>query len=236
MTTLPLPPPQKGLFIVFEGIDGSGKSTAAKYFHNKLVQLGVDAVLTREIGGVTDSGAQLRKIIYGTPENEVIDPTARVLMMYAARIQNIRNTIWPAVSAGKVVVCDRWADSTHVYQGKIDGLIDLVNGVESLPSLEYLAYRPDMLVFLDISAETSIARGKERVTPDNDLYKNNLERTQKVTHHYRTRMELMAKNRREPIFRIDAEFPLNVVNHQLDDFAFMVYEQIHGTNTVKKVA
>lgn len=106
------------LFVVFEGLDKTGKSThatrVASYLRRKLDQ---EVVLTREPGGCA-VGEKLRRIMM----SEDLEPKTEVLMMFAARYEHLHHVIWPALKRGAVVLCDRFVDSTYVYQGYVKGV------------------------------------------------------------------------------------------------------------------
>jgi len=108
------------LFITFEGSEGCGKSTQAKALWRKLTRLGISAELTHEPGG-TALGNQLRHILKRRRQVE-ISPTAELLLFAACRIQLVTEVIRPSLQQNKVVICDRFADSTIAYQGYGRGL------------------------------------------------------------------------------------------------------------------
>lgn len=207
-------PALRGKFIVCEGADGAGKSTGAAYLAAQLTALGIPTLLTREVGS-TPIGQQLRQLAFTAHPEEVLDPIARLLMVYAARIQNLKRIVEPALAAGTYVVCDRFADSTFVYQGQADGLNYLIQDFEKIEEVKYLAHRPDHLLFFDITAETSIVRRIARGAVDNVHYKGDLGKTQKVVEHYQRRMKNMELRHSQPIHRIDAEKPPEAVNAHL---------------------
>jgi dTMP kinase len=210
---------RRGKFLVCEGADGSGKSTNAPYLVEKLNQLGIQTILTREVGS-TPIGQVLRGLVYADTTDEILDPVSRLLLIYAARIQNIKHVVEPALAQGITVVSDRFADSTFVYQGYEDGLRFLIKDFESIEEIKYLGQRPDYLLFFDISAETSIARGKTRGAVDNSRYKGNLERAERIVSNYRNRMAAMARIHPQPIIHIDAEKTQDHVCETLDTFAY----------------
>ena len=109
-----------GVFITFEGIEGSGKSTQISRLLHYLMNSGRPATLTREPGG-TPIGDQVRKILLD-PANRLLDPTAELLLYAASRAQHLREVIRPALDAGRIVLCDRFSDATLAYQGYGRGL------------------------------------------------------------------------------------------------------------------
>jgi dTMP kinase len=210
--------PTRGQLIILEGPDGSGKSTGAPYLTSKLNALGIRATATHEVGG-TAVGKVLRNLAFTPHPDEVLDPIARLLLIYAARIQNIKCIIEPALQQGITVVCDRFSDSTFVYQGMEDGLNYLIKDLENIEELRYLAQRPDHLLFFDVSAETSLQRQQSRGAVDNIQYKGNLVKTQRIVAHYQERMRTMAQRCQQSIHHIDAEQCQLGVFKQLNDFA-----------------
>lgn len=211
-------PLKRGTFFVLEGIDGCGKTTCAPYLLRLLKDAGMPAVATREVGG-THIGGRLRSIIYKDETDEALDPIARLLLVVASRIQNIKTFIEPHLAAGTSVVCDRFSDSTWAYQGMEDRLNFAIKDLEQIEELKFSAMRPDYLLHFQLSAETSVARGITRGTVDNSLYKNNLTRTQRVAKSYQERMDAMAlRHPSKKIVNIDAELSPEEVKAQLVHF------------------
>src|SRR6187399_2656372 len=114
-----------GVFITFEGTEGSGKSTQIKRLAERLSKLGNDVVVLREPGGTAIS-EEIRHLLKHSAANHNMTPEAELLLMNAARAQLVREVIRPALDANKVVLCDRFFDSTIVYQGHGRGL-DLID-------------------------------------------------------------------------------------------------------------
>lgn len=150
-------PPNAGLFISFEGIDGSGKSTQARLLAQTLRTRGLDVVLTREPGG-SPGAEEIRALVLEGPPDRWSAET-ELLLFTAARRDHLERTIRPALAAGKIVVCDRFADSTRMYQGlrgaglraKVDALHALMIGQE-----------PDLTVLVDMEPNTGLARALAR--------------------------------------------------------------------------
>jgi len=122
---------QKGLFITFEGIDGSGKSTQARMLHAALVDAGHDAILTREPGGSPGAEEIRSLVLEGDPDRWSAE--TEILLFTAARRDHLERVINPALDAGQIVICDRFAASTRMYQGLIRA--DLRGIVDHLHSL-----------------------------------------------------------------------------------------------------
>ncbi len=146
-----------GRFISFEGIDGSGKSTQARMLADALRAEGHDVVLTREPGGSPGAEEIRALVLQGDPDRW--SPETEILLFTAARRDHMERTILPALAAGKVVICDRFADSTRMYQGASRGdLMALVNQLHDL----MIGREPDLTVLIDMDPATGLARAKGR--------------------------------------------------------------------------
>ena len=148
----------RGIFITFEGIDGSGKTTQLRMLAERLRQAGRDVVEAVEPGG-TEIGRQIRAIVLDG-RNTQLTPRAELLLYFASRAQNVEEVIRPALAAGQMVLCDRFTDSTLVYQGYGRGL-----GAEVVLTLHEVAcqgLQPDLTVFVDIDLDESLARARGR--------------------------------------------------------------------------
>jgi dTMP kinase len=155
----------QGKFITFEGGEGTGKSTQAAMLALRLESLGIGVQLTREPGG--SPGAEIIRHVILSGAAKPFGPEVEAMLFAAARDDHVQCTILPALTAGKWVICDRFADSTRVYQGAL-GHVDerLIKGLERV-SIGDLA--PDLTVILDMPVETALERVKQRrggATPD----------------------------------------------------------------------
>jgi dTMP kinase len=149
---------KRGLFITFEGPEGSGKSTQLRLLGKRLRAADREVLETAEPGG-TLIGLQIRRVLLDA-KNQELCPTAELLLMFAARAQNVDQAILPALGEGHIVICDRFTDSTLVYQGAARGM-----GAELVYEVDRIACRglvPDLTLIIDIDVETGLARAHRR--------------------------------------------------------------------------
>jgi dTMP kinase len=148
----------RGHFITFEGGEGSGKSTHAATLAHKLRSLGLTVVLTREPGGST--GAEIIRHILLSGVAKPLGAETEAILFAAARDDHVRATILPALNAGQWVICDRFIDSTRVYQGVL-GHVDQ-RLIHSLERVTVGAARPELTFILDVPAKIGLARATAR--------------------------------------------------------------------------
>lgn len=149
---------RRGIFISFEGTDGSGKSTQAKLLTQRLREEGF-AVTPNQEPGATDIGRQIRRIMLD-PENDLMAPMTELLLMFASRAQAAVEIIEPALRRGDVVVSDRFTDSTLAYQGAARGL-----GFETVMQAHKLALgtlMPDLTICVNVDVSAGLARAHKR--------------------------------------------------------------------------
>lgn len=149
----------KGFFISFEGIDGSGKSTQTKLLKQQLEDLGHDVVLTREPGGSPGAEEIRALVLQGDPDRW--SAHTEILLFTAARRDHLERTIQPALAQGKIVICDRFADSTRMYQGLSRG--DLRQAVDQLHDL-MIGIEPDLTLLIDMDPSQGLSRALSRNT------------------------------------------------------------------------
>ena len=157
---------ERGVFITFEGPDGSGKSTQFRLLSDRLTAARFFVCESAEPGG-TPIGQQIRRILLHSMNRELA-PTAELLLMFAARAQNVEERILPALREGKIVLSDRFTDSTLAYQGAGRGLgTDVVRQVDRI-ACQGLA--PDLTICVDVDTETGLARAhtRNRERPESD--------------------------------------------------------------------
>jgi len=146
-----------GLFISLEGIDGAGKSTQRRLLAAHLRGLGRDVIETREPGGAAGAEDIRKLLVEGDPDRW--SPETEILLFSAARRDHLERTIAPALARGAVVICDRFADSTRVYQGAARGdLRDLVDDIHA----RVIGVEPDLTLILDMDPAVALARGLAR--------------------------------------------------------------------------
>lgn len=148
----------RGKFITFEGLDGSGKSTQINRLASALAQWKIPAFITREPGG-TATGEKIRRLLLDSANAE-LSPLAELALMFASRAQHIREIIEPALAEGRIVICDRFTDSTEAYQG----------GGRKLGSAAVLTLhrilcgdlQPDLTILMDSDVAASVERARRR--------------------------------------------------------------------------
>ena len=148
---------KKGYFITFEGPDGSGKTTVCNAVYQRLKDMGYDVVHTREPGGI-EIAEKIRDIILD-PQNVMMDAKTEALLYAASRRQHLVEKVIPSIEDGKVVICERFVDSSLAYQGYGREL-----GFDEVLSINKFAigdYFPDMTVYLDVDEKTGLERIKD---------------------------------------------------------------------------
>lgn len=146
-----------GLFLSFEGIDGSGKSTQARLLAETLQARGLPVVLTREPGGSPGAEEIRRLVLEGATDRWSAE--TEILLFTAARRDHLEKTIRPALARGAVVICDRFADSTRIFQGITRG--ELSETVDRLHEM-MIGVEPDLTLLVDIAPEAGLARATAR--------------------------------------------------------------------------
>jgi dTMP kinase len=152
---------KRGRFITFEGGEGAGKSTQIRLLSERLRAVGIDPVVTREPGGSPGAEA-LRELLLGGAAKP-FGPMAEAALFYAARDEHLEETIRPALTAGRWVVCDRFSDSTRAYQGASGGVDDTV--LHALERIVVAKTRPDLTVILDVPPAEGLKRAQSRGLP-----------------------------------------------------------------------
>jgi dTMP kinase len=209
---------QRGSFITIEGLDGCGKSTQLGRLAEALRGAGHEVLVTREPGG-TPAGERIRALLLDSG-TAPITPLTELALMFAARTQHLDEVILPAVEAGKVVLCDRFTDSSEAYQGGGRGL-----GSEAVLTLHRVLCRdiwPDLTILMDSDPAYSVARARRRnlqrseglAAPIGD--ENRFEQESRAFFG-RVRAKYLEIAGREPqrVFRVDARREADVVHREI---------------------
>lgn len=185
----------RGKFLCLEGPDGSGKSTQIELLKEYLQEKGYECIITREPGG-TVIGEKIRNLILDPAHKEMSDVT-EMLLYAASRAQLMKEVVAPAIDQGKIVLSDRFVDSSIVYQGIARNL-----GMETVALINKPGigeYRPDKVLYLDISEEEGIRRKKAQKKLDR-MEQESIDFHHMVSEGYRTVL-----SKRDDVIRIDAE-------------------------------
>ncbi len=171
--------PEKGLFISFEGGEGAGKSTQIRILAEKLRDRGLDVIVTREPGGSAGAEAVRHVILSGAAESFGVRMEA--VLFAAARNDHVIEVIRPALESGSVVLCDRFLDSSRVYQGTTGNLEP--EFIETLQRIAIDGTMPDLTLIFDIPAEKGLARARNRA--DDGAAPDRFEKEELETHEKR---------------------------------------------------
>lgn len=195
----------KGLFIVMEGPDGSGKTTQINLLKEYLSKAGYECLITREPGG-TVIGEEVRQLILN-PEYREMSPVTEMLLYAASRAQLVHEVIGPALEEGKVVISDRFVDSSIVYQGIARKLgISTVSAVNA-PGIGI--YRPDGIFFIDLSEDEGLRRKKEQKKLDR-MEQESIEFHHMVSEGYR---KVLAD--RAEVIKIDGNKEIDIIQKKI---------------------
>jgi thymidylate kinase len=192
----------KGIFITIEGTDGSGKTTQIKKIEEYFREKGYEVVLTRDPGGTLISES-IRKIVLD-PGNSEMSKTTELLLYYAARAQLADQLIKPALNEGRIVICDRYIDSTYVYQGYGRGFSR--ETIDQLNEISLSGVIPDQTFFLDLSPEVALKRRLNASALDR-IEKERIDFHMRVYNGYKKLCDIFP----ERIARIDASNSKNKV-------------------------
>jgi dTMP kinase len=182
------------MFISFEGIEGSGKTTQAKHTVRFLQDKGHDCVITREPGG-TRIGEKIRAILLD-PLSKDMDPLTELLLYTADRAQHINEYILPLLSEGKMVLCDRYYDATMAYQGFARGLN--IGLIEKIHKLLFENLKPDITLLLDLPPEIGLERAWKQINNGNRISKETRFEEERLSFHKRVREGYLELARLEP--------------------------------------
>ena len=154
---------QHGFFISFEGGEGVGKTTQIENLKEYLSSAGHDVIITREPGG-TPEAEKIRDLVSDPDHGEKWTPHAELMLFFAARAMHIKDIIQPAIESGQIVLCDRYIDSTRVYQGHLQNLD--MNFILQLEKEIVGTFIPNLTFIMDLDAETAMTRVQERGAKD----------------------------------------------------------------------
>ncbi len=170
-----------GYFITLEGIDGSGKTTQAILLEKKLATFGKKVLLTREPGGV--KGAEEIRNLLVQGKRDRWSPITETLLFFASRKHHLEKCILPALSSNRIVICDRFSDSTMVYQGRTN--LELINLIKNLNEL-VVGLEPDLTLLIDVDPQKSLSRGLKRSTKEDRFEMFGLEFQEKARLRYQS--------------------------------------------------
>lgn len=191
---------QKGLFITFEGSEACGKSTQIKMLAESLRKSGHEPLLLREPGG-TAAGEAIRHLLQHAPEGEALTPEAELLLFAASRAQLVREKILPALAAGRIVICDRFLDSTTVYQGVARRIP--ANDTARINAFAVGNCMPNITFLLDLDHETSLARMQSANRKPDRIERESSDFFQAVRNGYLS----LAKENTERVVLLEASRP-----------------------------
>lgn len=196
-----------GHFISFEGGEGSGKSTQIALLQEAFQKSGKPFITTREPGGSPNGEAIRGLLVSGS--HEIFTPAAETLLFYAARLEHVSKKIKPALADGKTVICDRFADSTLVYQGIGKNLGE--NYIRSLHNLLLGDFAPHLTFIFDIDPAVGLSRAKSRLGSETRF--ENLD----IDFHHQVRAGFLEIARREPqrIVSLDAEQDKTLLHNEV---------------------
>jgi dTMP kinase len=195
-----------GAFITLEGPDGSGKTTNVDYLAEQVRQLGYDVILTREPGG-SDIGEDIRTLVI----NKRMPAMAELLLMYASRADHVEELIKPALRQGKIVISDRFSDSTFAYQGHGRGLREETLAIEEIV---LKGFEPDWTLYFDVSLGTSLSRLAARSGKSDRFDTEDVAFRQKLYNGYQERFAMHLAR----MYSIDAELTPEEVRDQVRRF------------------
>ena len=201
----------KGIFITFEGGEGSGKSTQVKLLAESLRENGHDVIVTREPGGTPES-EKIRDLLVQSGGGDW-NGMEQCLLFFAARSHLVRTIIRPGLKQGKIVICDRFTDSTRAYQGY--GFEMDLNIIETLHKTVLDAFEPHLTILLDIPAEEGLKRSVKRLE-NQDSNEDKFENMNKYFHEkLRHGFLSLAKAHKERFCVIDARLPIQGIADQV---------------------
>lgn len=203
---------RKGKFIVFEGGEGSGKSTQAKLLVERLKTEGLDLIYTKEPGG-TPVADKIREIFL-YQNTEPVKPKTELFLLLASRAQHVEQKIAPTLKEGKHVICDRFSGSTYAYQ---IGARKMPNGsfIQAMDAYARDGVEPDLVIFIDLDPEAGLARKKEGNEQLTRIDKEELDFHRKVRGHFKK----LAKHEDDTWVVFDGSLPIQ-------DLHVLIYDRV----------
>ncbi len=206
------------MFITVEGPEGSGKSSVCRSLYEKLINLGYEVVLTREPGG-TPISESIRDVILNK-QNTSMDGRTEALLYAASRRQHLIEKVWPALKEGKIVLCDRYLDSSLAYQGGARGL-----GIDEVLNINMFATEgtfPDLTLLFDIEPELGLAR----IAKNQNREVNRLD-LEKIDFHKSVRNTFLSLAKRYPL-RYEIVDASKTFDEVLEDATNIVLKRLNG--------
>lgn len=205
----------KGIFLTFEGIDGSGKSSQAKLLAENMSERGHSVVLTREPGG-SPGAEEIRKLLVEGDPNRW-SPETEILLFYAARRDHTERTILPALERGDIVISDRFADSTRVYQGAVRS--DLRDTVDAIHE-RMIGFEPDRTFVIDMDPDAALTRGLARNSGEDRFEDFGLD----FQHRLRAGFKGLAKSEPDRCILIDGNRPIEDISPEILNLSLAMVE------------
>ena len=214
---------KNGLFVVFEGGEGSGKTTAIDAIYNWIQDQGIECIKTREPGGIKIA-EDIRQVILNK-DNTAMDGKTEALLYAAARRQHLVEKVIPALERGAVILCDRFLDSSLAYQGYARGL-----GIDEVMSINKFAidgYMPDISILFDLNPKV----GLERINSNNEREVNRLD-LEKLDFHERVRegYNTVYNLNKDRIVKIDAEKSKAEVQEDIKNILAPIIQEKYNKN------
>jgi len=202
-----------GYFIVFEGIEGCGKTTQIALLGDALRKKNLPVIVTREPGG-TPIGDEIRKILLHAQHADIA-PETELLLYTASRVQHLHQLITPALNAGTIVLCDRFFDATTAYQGYGEG-IDLAL-IEQMRKTFVSNLVPDLTILLDCPAERGLERSRQRIKREGKESVEGRFEEKHIMFHERVRNAYLELARKHPerFYVVNGEQPVTAVHEQI---------------------
>jgi len=202
-----------GLFIVFEGIEGCGKTTQITLLGDFLREKTLPCIITREPGG-TPVGDEIRKILLDS-RNTALLPGTELLLYTAARVQHLQQVIQPALNQGKIVLCDRFFDATVAYQG-YGGAVEF-SLIATVHKSFLHGFSPDVTLLLDCPVELGLTRSRMRIKSEGKEQQEGRFEDKELSFHQRVRDGYLDLARKEPqrIHLINAHQPVEAVHRDI---------------------